>query len=381
MYKVVIEDLTRKLTSSGYIKIENNRITVDPFMNIGYFEEMMNSVTKLFQIYTSKPTTTKDLDAFSNQNYFPKPNNLNSITSTSSNSTLEQSSSYLPKISKTMSLPNNDRLNQIRPISLQSNSLAAKDFTSGLPNISNSCYINSVLQALRIVFKEHQIKLTSNGTYSYHIKKVLESLENNHGVYLSDYNSLILNLRTENWANGECRDAKEFFAFIINKLKSEGNPDIENLFTSHIRKVYSLECNHREEYKDSVMIMNYTSSSVASCIENRLNKKSRINEYPCKICKRLKSGNEDISTERMAKVNVIYTDPTTRPFHWSHFESQGYSPLCAIVISFGPVNHFKTISKKIVYDDTREYEAERFSYHGNAGRTDLSYLIFIKARP
>jgi hypothetical protein len=260
-------------------------------------------------------------------------------------------------------------------------------FDSGLPNIRFSCYINSVIQALRIVFNELDITLNNSLPFSKSLEKLITSLNEKSGIYLNDYNNFLELLLSESWARGDPRDAKEFFTYILGKLKSEGNNLLNELFTTKITKIHQFECSYtfkqkQIKYDDSVTIINGNSFNLRECIKKRINNQSIIRDYPCDLCNRTENCLEIIQPVTMAKVYLVYFDPNlgvpiTNILHTNNL-------ICAISFTKGNVNHFKTYTLKKIYDDSNEISRDFYSTSFNFQSTrssniDLAYLLFIKA--
>ena len=159
----------------------------------------------------------------------------------------------------------------------QSQALARNEFTTGLPKLNNNCYINSTVRALQIIFNEFGITLENLGAYSIRTKKIIDSLTQNQGVNIRDYYEFIQVLNSDGWGRGEIRDAKEFFTFLIEKLRIEGNRSLEGFFSSKIEKEHRIDCKtcnsgsyygqlNIERFTDTVTIINITSHSVTESI-------------------------------------------------------------------------------------------------------------------
>ena len=240
------------------------------------------------------------------------------------------------------------------------------------------------MQVLRIIFTEYQVLIDSSGLFSGRIKKILDSLTNRQGVFIKDYYEFIQVLNTEGWGRGDTRDTKEFFTFIIEKLKSEGNRQLEGLFSTKIEKQHKIDCkfcasnafywrnDNIEKFADSVTIINVTSSSLAESIRNRIERESSlISDYPCKKCNRPAYCSEKIQPTLVAKVFVLYQDPNkARTFNQKYQNSAGF--ICSIAIRPGHINHFVVYTKNKIIDDNEE-----LPLNGYYGRADIDYLIFL----
>jgi hypothetical protein len=254
---------------------------------------------------------------------------------------------------------------------------SANSFSQGLPNRGNTCYINSVLQALKIVFTEFGITLRAVGGYSSCISTLLDSLQAKRGVFLNDYDSLLQKLRIEGWGNGTMRDAKEFFTFLVGKLRTEGNSEIERLFSTEVKKTYSCTCGRKEEYTDTVMVINGIGAGYTESINQRLRRRGQINAYACNFCYRQSVCNEEIAPDplKTAKVMVVYHDPTKMQGPSQRVQTSYGKVLCFIIYCPGPAPHFKMCSEGNMYDDSRYYSANTYNA---CGTIEQPYLVFIK---
>jgi hypothetical protein len=257
-------------------------------------------------------------------------------------------------------------------------------FTTGLPNIRNSCYINSIIQTMRIVFENFSITLNNSGKFSASLKKLIENLTTFKGVNLEDYNDFLDKLRLENWARGDARDVKEFFTFIIGKLISENNTSIEGLFTTFIQKEHTIRCSYmrktdKKTIPDSVTVINYTGNSIVECIKKKIEcSEGQIYDYPCIFCKGKEICQEKIVPISKAKVHVLYIDPHHNlssirvPIH--------RDVLCFISFTPGSINHFKCHSSGVVFDDDKVYNQHQEFHQNFQNNQELAYLIFMNDR-
>jgi hypothetical protein len=259
-------------------------------------------------------------------------------------------------------------------------------FSKGLPNISNSCYINSVLQVLKIIFDRFQIILNSSGQYSHSVMKLINSLIINKGVDIQDYKNFINQLRQENWARGDARDSKEFFTFLLGKLKSENNNSIDNLFTTTIEKQHKVTCSIRripetKKFQDSVTIITSDGRSISESINKKIDSTGFINDYPCSYCHNKERCEEKIIPLTKARINVLYIDPRMKipaTMYLNHPDV-----LCFITFTHGAVNHFKVHSRGKVFDDDKEYSENQLNNQFGYGLSyiqEFVYLIFVLTR-
>ncbi|XP_074595691.1 ubiquitin carboxyl-terminal hydrolase 2-like isoform X1 [Brevipalpus obovatus] len=131
----------------------------------------------------------------------------------SSSSKSVSSSSYLSPFSRRKKYTLTDDKNEL-PSEL-----------SGLSNLGNTCYMNSILQSLYSteIFREYLAK-SDRGTLNMALRRLFEEINdsNNHTVNPSSFRNSFTRVQSK-FRGYEQQDAQEFFQYLINALHDEVN--------------------------------------------------------------------------------------------------------------------------------------------------------------
>jgi hypothetical protein len=266
---------------------------------------------------------------------------------------------------------------RVRPSSSLVQDSQSVYWSNGLPNMGNTCYINSVLQILRHVFEGLNFVLTSKGSYSSIIRSLFDEMKSAIEID-GTYRELLAKIHYDGWTRSAQRDAKEFLLFIIKKLKDEGNTLLSSIFTSNVKKIHHVRCYYHDEiqtFDDNLTIVTMTTASFQSSFAKKLNNSAtKIMDYQCPKCERPAHCEEEIRSEP-SKVAIFYIDPG---FPHSRLFEQRESFgtfLGAIMIGLGRVNHFKAIcdegGRLVTYDDSNVYPFNSYTQ-------DKAYLMFFR---
>ena len=108
---------------------------------------------------------------------------------------------------------------------------------SGLRNLGNTCYLNSVIQALKPL-NLFRSALSIQSSISNELIKLYEEMDRSSVVSPTKFVEKMRDLNP-NWGNGRPQDSKEFLLFLIKNLNDER---VESVFAWKIKKTLKLRC-------------------------------------------------------------------------------------------------------------------------------------------
>ena len=184
---------------------------------------------------------------------------------------------------------------------------------SGLRNLGNTCYLNSVIQALKPL-NLFRSALSIQSSISNELIKLYEEMDRSSVVSPTKFVEKMRDLNP-NWGNGRPQDSKEFLLFLIKNLNDER---VESVFAWKIKKTLKLRCRCVINLDEKLILISLPRGelrdSIMSSFEKR--RKSEKNEYPNFYCEKCCSENLCIETREVAhpppKYAIFYREPTSR---------------------------------------------------------------------
>lgn len=165
----------------------------------------------------------------------------------------------------------------------------------GMENISNTCFINSTLQALLSIPKFRNLlnnhKCSNGNCITCALKETLNTREKTEKSCFEPTAKLNKRLFIAPYMIfGEQHDAHEFFSNLWEKMDSSNNEEsVTKLFEGSLRKkVICTNCNHVQKddveiFKD-LMIKIENIKTIAEGIENYFNNKTYMKHLECDKC-------------------------------------------------------------------------------------------------
>ena len=177
----------------------------------------------------------------------------------------------------------------------------------GLPNLGNTCYLNSSLLSCRDF-----INVLENGRISSQLKKVFTEMESGSEASIR---SFIRSLTSINpvWGNSKPQDCKDFLLFLLKVLNDDRN-DCNSVFSWVIKKSLRMHCNHEIELHQNHILTTLRTGSLSESIRVGFLKRKRTEtaEYQsfyCEKCCKDFPCRESLELVSTPKYAIFYREP------------------------------------------------------------------------
>jgi len=192
--------------------------------------------------------------------------------------------------------------------------------TKGINNLSNTCYLNSVLQVLlNTPCVHYEVKtnsdLSSKSTQRLNLNNVLKELVNigRNKTMTPSYLVNNLNLIDKRFTRGRQQDAHEFFLLMMNNISEK----ISAYFKGKLKSQVICPRNHISETEEEYLNLSlciHNSGTIRNSLRAFFEPSSKIKGYKCQGCKK--------ETE-IVKKYVPYINPDILALHLTRFDRMG----------------------------------------------------------
>ena len=189
---------------------------------------------------------------------------------------------------------------------------------NGLPNIGNTCYLNSTLQTIKhipIIMYEIILPKDKNKfllILRHFYKKLLKEGISHHDM--SQFYKILISNNVELDRLGVQGDANEAVQSLISKI-TDNNTTLDKVLKNKLlSNVKCLNCNHISTTKQPLYIINLKIDngitkqiSLEQLLKNYedTNELTNDNKYKCEKCNKLSNANKTISIDRSANILII----------------------------------------------------------------------------
>lgn len=268
-----------------------------------------------------------------NENYFKKIIKLKNDYSMVKNKS--RSSGYTTKIKSTLennieSSPSfiveqnskiinddetNKTLNDKNKINVKSFQFASNNKTrSGLSNLGNTCYLNSLMQVLKSI-KSFESSLNES-PISLRLKDLFYGMNSNTQYSPNEFLNYITDIDNY-WGDGHPHDCKELLFFIFSQLNKQG-VSIYPLFSWDFQRTLRFNC-HTSLATENLILITIKDGELAQSIKAAIKEKTmtlsqNYKKICCNQCSSITSCIEYIEISNIPKISVFYKNSNNRSY-------------------------------------------------------------------